>query len=150
MNHRKIILCGMMGSGKSTVGRLMACYLDWDFVDIDELIVKTAGKLISTIFEEDGAERFREMESRLLAEAMEKHPHSVIAPGGGAVVLSENYEVMQKGGVLVLLKASSETLAERLKDVDDRPLLLKGDGVKTRIDEILARREWIYEQIPVQ
>lgn len=148
--HRRIILCGMMGSGKSTVGRTMARYLDWDFVDIDEEIIRVTGKPISAIFEEDGAEYFRELESRLLRDALGRHAHAIIAPGGGAVLMPENYDLMQGAGSMVLLRAQPGTIAERLKNVEDRPLLFKGENVRARVEEILARREFIYEQIPIQ
>ena len=114
-----IYLIGMMGTGKSTVGELLTKKLDYPFVDLDKNIEKYAGKSITKIFENDGEENFRILES----EQLRFYSKSVIACGGGIIMREENRTFMKENGKIVLLTASIPELSKRIIEPDSRPLL---------------------------
>ncbi len=118
-NH--IYLAGFMGSGKSTVGLLLARQLHRPFYDLDDLIEKGQKMKIVEIFDSKGEPFFRKLESRLLTQG-KKLPPSVIALGGGAFVRDSNREVMEKIGVTVWLKIPFEIARERCEEMTERPL----------------------------
>lgn len=133
----------MMGSGKSTVGRLLAQRLGWRFIDTDARIVRAAGKSIARIFEEDGEEAFRDLESRIVREAAEEH-RAVIALGGGAILREENRDAIWRHGFVVWLSASPEEHFARVSKSERRPLLEShGDPVEAA-RRILKFREPLY------
>lgn len=144
---KNIILVGFMGTGKSTVSRLLAERLGWKRIDTDEEIVRQAGKAIPDIFAQDGETVFRDWESRVLNEVLGGSGH-VVATGGGAVLREENRRRMLAGGWVVALAADRETLLKRVIDADPegtgaRPLL-KGDAAE-RIDHLLRTRRHAYD-----
>ena len=114
-----IYLIGMMGSGKSTLGKTLSEKIQKSFIDLDSEIEKAAGKFISEIFDIDGEEQFRKMESKQLKQYSE----SIVACGGGIVLKDENREFINENGVTILLTASMEELSHRLSDSGNRPLL---------------------------
>ena len=114
-----IYLIGIMGTGKSTIGELLTKKLDYPFVDLDENIEKCAGKSITEIFENDGEENFRNLES----EQLRFYSNSVIACGGGIIMREENRTFMKENGKAILLTASPSKLSKRLIQSDSRPLL---------------------------
>ena len=118
MGH--IWMIGMMGTGKTTVGTLVAEQLTRPFSDLDTEIMLHTGRTISELFEA-GEERFREMESMVIARLAEAEP-SVISTGGGSVLRLSNVEIMRRTGTLVLLTASVDEITERIGDDRDRPL----------------------------
>ncbi len=118
MGH--IWMIGMMGTGKTTVGALVAEQLSRPFSDLDTEIMVHTGRTIPELFEA-GEERFREMESMVLARLAEGGP-SVISTGGGSVLRPSNVEIMRRTGTLVLLTASTVEITDRIGDADDRPL----------------------------
>ncbi len=134
-----IYLIGMMGSGKSTIGALLSNKMDKPFVDLDLEIEKSAGKSISEIFEEDGKDYFRDLESKQLKQ----FTNSVIACGGGIVLRKENRRHMIENGKSVLLTASISELANRLPVFVDRPLLV-GESLKERLTQIWLQRQTYY------
>lgn len=136
----KVFLVGMMGSGKSTVGRRLAGILGMEFVDMDEEIEKRKGKRVREIFEEEGERTFRELEKRLLRELLAKD-NVVVATGGGVVLDRENRELLKKEKT-IFLYAPPSVLLERV-DVRNRPLLKDG---KERIYEIWEKRKAFYEE----
>jgi shikimate kinase len=137
---RCVLLCGLMGSGKSRVGRALASRLGWDFVDSDERVERAAGMKISEIFARDGEVAFRRLETEALA-ALPTH-RCVVALGGGAVVSAENRRILREKGTLVWLDAAPETLAERIGDSQKRPLLAGLDraGRISRLTALRAER----------
>ncbi len=145
---KRIVLNGMMGSGKSTVGKLLANVLGWRFVDTDAEIEARTGKRISKIFAEDGEPAFRKLEieeaRRLAACEM-----CVIATGGGMFTQPEALEALAEDSLLVHLTALPETLARRLAEAEDRPLL-KNAPKQSRLQEIYEERRSVYESLPVQ
>ena len=143
-----IYLMGVMGSGKSTVGRLLARVLERGFLDLDEQIVARTGCPISEIFAVEGECGFRERESQALREVARRQ-NLVVALGGGAVLRDENWELIRQTGVSIYLKVCPHVLAERLeREEGERPLLLGLSPQQRlqRITEILERRRARYEQ----
>lgn len=138
-----ITLTGFMGSGKTTVGRVLADALGCPFLDLDDLIVKKAGKTIPEIFAQDGEPAFRELEARLLRQTVEKYAEStvVLALGGGAVTTPASATLLHEKTVCIYLRATLETLLQRLSgETADRPLA--DDAMAGR----LAAREPLYEE----
>ncbi|WP_457640238.1 shikimate kinase [Persephonella sp.] len=117
-----IYLVGFMGSGKSTVGRIIADRLKMEFVDVDSLIEKETGKSIPQIFREKGEAYFRQIEKRMLAKLTEKNK-VVVSTGGGLGADRENMEKMKKTGFVVWLDVSLEEILRRTKGDTERPLL---------------------------
>ena len=114
-----IYLIGMMGSGKSTVGKTLSEKMHKPFIDLDSEIEKATGKNISEIFDTDGEKQFRKMETKQLKQYSE----SIVACGGGIVLKDENREFINENGATILLTASMEELSHRLSDSGNRPLL---------------------------
>ena len=142
-----IVLIGYRGSGKTTVGQKLADRLWQDLVDTDKLVVTKAGKSIKDIFEQDGEPRFRELESEVVKEVLQK-PECVISLGGGAVLREDNRDAIRASGHKVIyLKCDPETLHQRIEaDAATsmmRPSLTEFSGVE-EIEAVLAEREAIY------
>jgi shikimate kinase len=140
-----VILVGLSGSGKSTVGRLLARRLGWRFFDTDQEIRRRTGRTIEAIFRDQGEPAFRALESRVLGEACSRH-HQVIATGGGAVIAPENRACMLDGNLVVWLEGAPETLATRLErsvSREARPLLVGGEVVD-RLTTLRRDREQFY------
>jgi shikimate dehydrogenase len=143
---RNLILEGFMGSGKSTVSEILADKLGLDILDTDEAIEKTEGRSVSDIFEEEGEEAFRDMETDLITTVVNDHWRDmVISLGGGLPVREENRSLLKKAGKVVYLKAAPETVLERLKGDDTRPLL-RCDDPLGRIRELQEKRASFYEE----
>ena len=143
MARKNIILCGFMGSGKSTIGNLLSKKMGMSFVDMDKYIEKQENKTVTQIFEENGEEYFREKEreaSRLLGSKR----GLIIAAGGGTLTFPENVEAFRENGRIVLLNVSPETVAERLKSDNTRPLLEKPDKLLA-IKELFEARMPLYK-----
>jgi shikimate kinase len=146
-----IILIGYRGSGKTTVGRLLATRLGWPFIDCDERIVAAAGKTIREIFEHGGEERFRELESQAIGEIAHLTDH-VLSLGGGAILRSENRDaISRRDHKVVYLRATPEELHRRIHadiaTAANRPALTKLGGGIEEIRSVLAAREPIYRQV---
>lgn len=149
---QKIFLAGMMGSGKSAVGRALAKRLAYKFVDTDSLIEKRAGVSINKIFAQQGEAGFRRLERKVIQElCADQEHHRVVALGGGAVASSANLKHLQNSGQLICLTASPATLAKRLRKTQDRPLLLKEKAREKDPEDILRqlleKRKPYYEAI---
>jgi len=142
MTERHIILIGMPGSGKTTIGGELAESLGISFWDLDKELVNQEGLSIREIFARQGEEAFRKLESAILMTALKGEP-SVIATGGGVIMRKGNRLAMKKGHLVIYLEASLELLYARLEGEVDRPLLL-GKDRRGRIEELLAQRAAIY------
>ncbi len=151
-----LVLTGPMGSGKSSLGQMLAARLDYRFVDLDVMIVNKAGKSINQIFAEDGEEAFRNLESAVLAELAEradKQPGQgrvVIATGGGVVLRDENRRLLRQIGAVVNLTATLEELTKRLSGTDDRPLLHGEEPPEHRLKRILSERKRFYADADIR
>lgn len=140
-----IFLVGLMGAGKSTVGRILARRLSKRFVDTDHEIEKRNGVTIPVIFEIEGEEGFRRREQELLADLAQEQG-LVLSTGGGIVLKSENREVLRNHGFVVYLNARPELLADRTKHDRSRPLLNVEDPL-TRLRELHAVRDPLYREV---
>lgn len=139
-----LVLTGFMGSGKTTVGRLVAQRLGWDFVDTDALIEARAGRTIPAIFAESGEARFRALEAAAVRDVA-GGDRQVIATGGGAVLDPQNLLALRMSGAVVHLKASPELLWRRTSG-SDRPLAQDPVAFRARYQERLS----LYQSIPIQ
>lgn len=142
---RPIVLVGMMGSGKSTVGRRLAVRLNRRFVDADKVLEERCGVPIATVFELEGEEGFRRREAAILDE-LTRLPSVVLATGGGVVMRDENRRLLAERGLVIFLQASLPDLWQRLRRDRTRPLLQTGNP-RERIAELLALREPLYREI---
>jgi len=133
-----------MGSGKSTVGRLLAAGCGFDFVDCDRELEQRAGTSIANIFELEGEPAFRQREAQLLEE-LTGRPRLVLATGGGAVLGESNRQLLRSRGLVIYLQASAEEIARRTRGDATRPLLQVQDR-NARIGELLEQRGPLYRQ----
>ena len=158
-----ITLTGFMGSGKTTVGKVLADFLGCPFMDLDDLVVKKAGKSIPDIFAQDGEPAFRELEAQVLRKTVAKYAESaaVLALGGGAVLAPASAALLHEKTVCIYLRATLDTLLARLAgETAGRPLLQEipdqvgddGGSVvmpgpdRASVSARLASREPIYEE----
>jgi shikimate kinase len=154
-----IFLTGMPGSGKTTVGALLAREMHYRFVDLDEDIERRAGKTIPRIFAEEGESSFREYESETLSQAC-RLTDAVVALGAGALERDENFKQVMAHGIVIYLRADLDTLIKRYRSLSSRPLLAdvgNDDERRARLTALLERREAKYlaaqinvEEIPGQ
>lgn len=135
-----IVLIGFMGAGKSTVSDYLSTMFAMDVIEMDQLISKREGMSISDIFAAHGEEYFRNLETNLLIE-MQSRQNVIISCGGGVAMRERNVEEMKKNGRVVLLSALPETILERVKDSDERPLLNGHKNVEYIENLMEARRE---------
>ena len=138
-----IVLIGFMGAGKSTISDFLRTVFAMEVVEMDQIIAEREGMSISDIFETYGEEYFRNLETELLIE-MQSRSNVVISCGGGVPMRERNVVEMKKNGRVVLLTASPETIYERVKDSDDRPVL-KGRKNVDGIAELMEQRREKYE-----
>jgi shikimate kinase/3-dehydroquinate synthase len=139
-----IILIGMMGAGKTTIGRALASHLDKEFVDSDHEIQKRTGVKIPVIFEIEGEAGFRKRESEVLAELTERK-NIILATGGGAVLNPENREILRRSGIVVYLRASVGDLYRRTQHDKNRPLL-QTQNLYARLSELYTQRDTLYRE----
>lgn len=141
---RPIVLVGLMGAGKSTVGRRLAKRLGLPFVDSDHEIARAAGLSAAEVFEKFGEKEFRDGERRVVARLVDEEPR-VIATGGGAFLDKDTRALLDEKSVTVWLDAPVDVLAERTGRRDTRPLLRKGNRAEV-LERLDAERRPIYEQ----
>ncbi len=144
LGARSVVLVGMMGAGKSTIGRRLAARLGLPFFDADVEIEAAAGMSIPDIFETRGEPDFREGEARVIARLLDSGP-AVIAPGGGALMRRETRDRIRDKAVSIWLKADVDIIMRRVKRRSDRPLLRTADPEAT-VGRLLSEREPIYQQ----
>ncbi len=145
MPSPKLFLIGPMGSGKSTLARHLAQRLGWQALDLDREVESRAGCSISELFDEEGEVGFRDREQAAL-EAIARDPRPlIVATGGGVVVREANRELLRQMGWTVYLRASVETLLERVGRISGRPLLQEGDP-RARLQALMAEREPFYRE----
>lgn len=144
--RKNIFLIGMMGSGKTSVGRLLAGELKMTFVDIDETIETVTEKSISEIFKEYGEQGFRELEGAFFREKAGQN-NQVFSTGGGIILDEKNREVLHHKGFTVLLKASPDSLAKRIRNPATRPLLYSSHDLQGRLTQIWNKRQKLYESV---
>jgi len=138
-----LVLIGFMGTGKSSIGRLVATRLRFQFVDTDAVIVERTGLPIAEIFALHGEEQFRDLETSALESCRAEH-HRVVATGGGIVLREQNRALLGELGFVVQLAASEEVIFERVSRNASRPLLRTPDP-RAAISAMLAERRPLYD-----
>lgn len=141
--NQNIVLIGFMGAGKSTVAKELSYMKRMEVIEMDELIAKRENMSIPEIFEKRGEEYFRNLETALLVE-MQSRTGKIISCGGGVPMRECNVVEMKKNGKVFLLTATAETILERVKNNDDRPLLQGNKNVEF-IGELIEKRRAKYE-----
>ena len=136
-------LIGMMGSGKTTVGRLVADRCGVPFHDVDLIVQQRLGTTVRDLWEREGEDAFRAIEATIVAE-LAGSDRAVISTGGGAILSRANRRAMRRSGTVVWLQAPAAVLASRLAGSLDRPVL--GSGGETRLSELLEMRHRAYEE----
>lgn len=144
---RNIVLVGFMGSGKSTIARVLHQRLGYPLVEMDQVLEERAGKPISRIFEEDGEEVFRAMESDLLRELDDPTaPSRIISTGGGVVGRQGNRDLLRRLGYVVWLKVTAEMVLERTARTRHRPLL-NTDDPEEKVRVLMEVRAPLYDEV---
>jgi shikimate kinase len=144
---QNIALIGFMGTGKSSVGQLVAQQLHFTFLDTDHVIESRTGKSISEIFAKDGEPAFRELEKKIVAE-LTTRKKTVISTGGGLPVNPDNLASLKNHSLVVCLWASAEKIWDRVRSQSHRPLLNEPDPL-AKIKKLLEQREPFYRQADV-
>jgi len=141
---KNVVLIGMRGSGKTTIAKLLAQKLNKEYLELDDVVVEKIGMSIPEIVEEHGWNFFRDRESEIADEVSNYHD-KIISAGGGIVTRAKNVEALKKNGVLILLKASIETLLRRIGNDQNRPFLTTKKTRREEIEELLKQRKKLYE-----
>jgi shikimate kinase len=141
----RILLVGMMGSGKSTVGRLLAGQLGWDYRDSDADVEAATGRTVPEIFECDGEPAFRRAEADVLARACGLGTPVVVSAAGGSVLNPDNRRLLARSGIVVWLRAQPATNARRVGDGAGRPLL--GDDPAEAMGRLYSERAPLYGDV---
>lgn len=144
MGRGNVFLVGMMGAGKTTLGRALAQRLKLEFVDTDRVLVERTGVPVATIFEIEGEDGFRRRESAVIAE-LANRDGCVVATGGGAILDAENRRLMRASGTVVYLRARLESLWERTRHDSSRPLLATPNP-KATLARLLEERDPLYRE----
>jgi len=143
-----IFLIGLMGSGKTTIGRILSKKLNKDFYDSDYVVEEKTGVKVPLIFEYEGEVGFRKREESVLKDLVYLK-NIVLATGGGVILSQNNRELLKKNGYVIYLKSNCEDLAARMVDDKSRPLLQKGD-LKQTLNNLFKFRDPLYEDISDQ
>ena len=147
LGARSIVLVGMPGSGKTSIGRRLAQYLGVEFVDADQEIEAAAGMSIPDIFSQHGEPYFRAGEARVIARLLDKGPQ-VVATGGGAFASPDTRALVRARALSIWLKADVDLLLRRVKRKNDRPLLRVADP-EAVLKRLLAEREAVYAEADI-
>lgn len=144
-----------MGSGKSTLGPILANTLGYGFVDVDRMIEERAGKSVGEVFGELGEKKFRQMERDALMKVVGMH-ETVVSLGGGAIANEENFQLLHSRGIIVYLRMSPGEATRRMRNKVNRPLLKGADGeildenaLKEKITNLMKRREEFYARADI-
>jgi shikimate kinase len=142
-----LYLVGMMGAGKTTVGRILARELKYHFFDTDEVITQAANQSIADIFAQEGEETFRQLETQVLSQ-LSAYKNLTVATGGGIILRSMNWSYLHQG-IVVWLDVPVDQLCDRLSQDTTRPLLRDGE-LKLKLENLLQERERFYIQADVR
>ena len=143
-NKINISLCGMMGSGKSSIGKILANKLDYNFIDVDKMIEIDAKKTIKKIFEEDGEEYFRDLEEKITINIL-RQKKTIVSLGGGAIINKKIRNSIKKNSYNIYLNVDLDILIKRLKNSKTRPLIYK-KNLKKELINLINIREKFYRK----
>jgi shikimate kinase len=143
-NKLNITLCGMMGSGKSAIGRILANKLDYNFIDVDKMIEIETKKTIKKIFEEDGEEYFRDLEEKITINIL-NNKETIVSLGGGAIINKNIRNNIKQKSYNIYLKVDVDILAKRLNNSKTRPLIYK-KNLKKELTNLINAREVYYQK----
>ena len=143
--YKNIYLIGLMGSGKTTLGKILSKKLDKNFYDSDHVIEEKLGVDVPMIFEYEGEAGFREREKDSLKELVSKK-NIVLATGGGIILSKSNRDLLSENGIVIYLKSNQKDLIKRMKNDKTRPLLKEGN-IEEIIKKLCKEREPLYEEI---
>ena len=143
-NKINISLCGMMGSGKSAIGKILANKLDYNFIDVDKMIEIDAKKTIKKIFEEDGEEYFRDLEEKITINIL-RQKKTIVSLGGGAIINKKIRNSIKKNSYNIYLNVDLDILIKRLKNSKTRPLIYK-KNLKKELINLINIREKFYRE----
>jgi shikimate kinase len=146
--RENIIITGFMGTGKTVVAKELAQKLKMEFIDMDRIIEEGRGMSIADIFARYGENYFREQENKLVKELSQKE-NTVIATGGGTLLSSDNARILSQRGQIICLYADSQTIYNRVKRKNNRPLL-KGENVLSEINRLLKERKKVYNNFAIK
>ena len=143
-NKFNISLCGMMGSGKSAIGKILANKLDYNFIDVDKMIEIEANKTIKKIFEDDGEEFFRNLEEKITINILE-YKKTIVSLGGGAILNKKIRNSIKENSYNIYLKVDVDILTKRLQNSKNRPLIYK-KNLKKELINLISNREKFYQK----
>ena len=143
--RKNIVITGFMGTGKSVVAKELARKLKMEFIDMDRIIEERQGTSIADIFTRYGEKYFRAQENKLVKELSQKE-NIVIATGGGTLLSSDNARILSQRGQIICLYADSQTIYNRVKRKNNRPLL-NGENILDKINHLMKERKKIYDNI---
>lgn len=144
---KNIVMIGFMATGKTTIGKELSKKLDFEFIDTDIEIEKNEKMKISDMFEKKGEDYFRDLETNILKNTINKK-NIILSTGGGIIVRKENIPILKKIGTIIWLNGDKNTIIKHIKSSNiDRPLLRDYNNLETKIDEILSKRYDVYKQI---
>ena len=143
-NKINISLCGMMGSGKSTIGKILANKLDYNFIDVDKMIEIKAKKTIINIFQEDGEKYFRDLEEEITINILNSN-ETIVSLGGGAIINKNIRKSIKKNSYSIYLKVDVDILTKRLQNSKTRPLIYKKNS-KNELMSLINKRETYYQK----
>ncbi|GIP32882.1 shikimate kinase [Paenibacillus sp. J2TS4] len=142
MKYSNLVLIGFMGTGKSTVGLALSGKLGWSFVDVDAKIEEKEGRTIPEMFAQNGEAYFRQVETAVIADIMQQN-RQIVSMGGGAVLAAGNRARMSSNGLVIALSASVETIIERVRADQNRPLLQ--GNLEERVASLMEQRKNAYD-----
>jgi len=143
--RKNIVITGFMGTGKSVVAKELARKLKMEFIDTDRIIEERQGTSIADIFARYGEKCFRAQENKLVKELSQKE-NMVFATGGGTLLSSDNIRILSQKGNIICLYADSQTIYNRVKKRNNRPLL-NGENILDKINHLMKERKKIYDNI---
>ena len=143
-NKINITLCGMMGSGKTTIGKILANKLNYNFIDVDKIIENEAKKTIKKIFDEDGEKYFRDLEEKITINILE-HKETIVSLGGGAIINKNIRGSIKKNSYNIYLNVNIDILTKRLQNSKTRPLIYK-KNLKKELINLIGVREKFYRK----
>ena len=143
-NKTNITLCGMMGSGKSAIGKILANKLNYNFIDVDKKIENVANKTIKNIFDEDGEVYFRDLEEKITIDTL-KNKEAIVSLGGGAIINKEIRNSIKKNSYNIYLNVDVNILIKRLQFSKTRPLIHK-NNLKKELINLISKRKKFYQK----